>query len=225
MRSDALAELGNALPKSDALRAELRSLLPAWLVSVILPLPAILFWHSSDGRSLALACLFVGCASMAAYSFGKELSTSGTAPLSRPGWGVKMVVLAVAVVAAVVLVSALLVSLNNPRDYESLLVALLIPVPSLGMVPCLTLSTRKPYAAVVFTLFLVGCMKLVGGAVVWVVYGPNSVAEGHTRMPWTDPNLLVWVFLISTGVLSGVFYALGHRQYHRIRRQRAAEEN
>jgi hypothetical protein len=219
MRSDAARPFPNGLLANARLRGELRALLPAWLACVLLPLPAILFWHSSDGRSLALALLFVGCATVAAYSFGRELAG---APLSRPVWRVKVLALAVVLIAASGIFSALLLSLNDPQDVESLLLAFLIPVPSVCLVPYLTLATRKPYAAVVFALFLVGCMKLLGGAVVWVVYGPNSVAEGHTRMPWTNPNLLVWVFWASTAALCGVLYALGRRQYRRIE---AVEEN
>ena len=87
------------------LRAELGSLLPAWSVCLLLPLPALLLWHSSDGRNLALGCFFVGCASLVAYSFRRELagpetdSTSAGPPLPRPGWGVKMAALAVALLA------------------------------------------------------------------------------------------------------------------------------
>jgi hypothetical protein len=202
------------------MRSEIRALLPAWPACLLLPLPAILCWQSSDGRSLALALLFVGGASMAAYSFGRDLAGGVS-----PRWRVKVRALAVALFAASGVFSALLLTLNDSRDVESPFLAFLIPVPCLCLTPCLTLATRKPYAAVVFTLFLVACMKLFGGAVVWGVYGPNSVAEGYTRMPWTNPNLLVWVFLVSTGILSGLFYALGHRQYQRIGRPLAAEEN
>jgi hypothetical protein len=219
MRFDPLATPLEGVPQDNVLRAELRALFPAWLVCPLLPLPAILFWHSTDGRSLALGLLFVGCASMVAYSFGRELVGPGAAPQPRPGWGVKVLALAVALLAASGVFSTLLLTLNDSWDVESLLLAFLIPVPCLCIVPCLTLATRKPYAAVVFTLFLVASMKLLGGAVVWVVYGPNAVAEGHTRMPWLNPNLQVWVFLISTGMLSGVLYTFGHRPYQRICRQ------
>jgi hypothetical protein len=217
MRSDLAATSLEGLPKDNERRAELRSLFPAWLLCLILPVPALLFWHSSDGRNLALGLLFVSCASLVAYSFRRELTVA--APLSRTAWHFKMQTLAMALFAASGVFSAFLLPFGESGDFESLLLAFLIPVPSLCMVPYLTLTTRKPYAAVVFTLFLVACMKLIGGAVVWVVYGPNSVAEGHTRMPMTNPNLLVWFFLISTGALSAAMYVLGQRNYLRMRRQ------
>jgi hypothetical protein len=78
------------------------------------------------------------------------------------------------------------------------------------------LLTRKPFAAVVFALALVGCMKLLGGVVVVLAYGWNASQQGHTRMPWTDPNLLVWVFWIATGVYSAALYVLGYRAFQAL---------
>jgi hypothetical protein len=101
--------------------------------------------------------------------------------------------------------------------------AFLILLPSLCLVPYLTLLTRKPFAAVVFTLFLVGCMKLVGGIVIRIVYGPNSDKGGHMTMPFTDPNLLVWVFWVTTAALSVTLYALGYRRFQEMRRPRYAK--
>lgn len=204
--------------------AELRSLLSAWFVCLLLPLPAI-FWQAEEGRSLALNCFFVGCTTVVAYSFRRELTAHAITPtpeqpsLPPPAWGMKMLALALVLFAASVAFSALLLSLNDSHDYAALLVALTALVPSLCLVPYLTLLTRKPFAAVVFTIFLVGCMKLLGGLVVRVVYGPYSVEEGHTRMPWTDPNLMVWVFWIATAALSIVLYSLGYRRFQLMRRQ------
>jgi hypothetical protein len=211
---------------SAMLRAELRSLLPAWFVCLLLPLPATVLWKAEDGRRLALGCFFVGCTAVVAYSFRRELSKDGVAPtldepaLPQPPWRVKMLALALALLAELVLFSAFLLSFNDSHDVAALLVALTTLVPSLCLVPYLTLLTGKPYAAVVFTVFLVGCMKLLGGIVVRVVYGPYAVEEGHTTMPWTDPNLLVWVFWIATAILSAALYSSGYRRFQSMRRRR-----
>lgn len=209
----------------DVVRAELRSLVPAWFVCILLPLPAILFWKAEDGRSLALGCFFIGCTAVAAFSFWRELSLPGAAPTLdkpariQPAWRVKMLALALALFAAFVAFSASLLSLNDSQDFAAVLVALTALVPSLCVVPYLTLLTRKPFAAVVFALFLVACMKLLAGLVVRLAYGPYSVEEGHTTMPWTDPNLMVWAFWTATAVLSVGLYALGRRKFHSMRRQ------
>src|SRR5437899_4574331 len=112
----------------EMLRTELASLLPAWLICLLLPLPALFFWQADEGRSLALGCFFLGCTSVVAYSFRRELPTQGSAPTldapadPRPAWRVKMLALAVALLAAFVAFSALMLSLNNSHDYAALLV-------------------------------------------------------------------------------------------------------
>ena len=53
---------------------------------------------------------------------------------------------------------------QHPRDLIAPMLALMSLVPSLGMTPYFALATRKSIAAIVFTVALVGCMKLLGGA-------------------------------------------------------------
>jgi hypothetical protein len=191
------------------LLAELRSLLPAWVVCLAVPLPAVLLWRSSDGRAFALGCFFIGCASLVAWSFSRAEDRRGP-------WREKMLALGLALLAALVVLSLLCLGLNDARDYDVPLVALTILVPSLGMVPYLTLLTRKPLAAVVFTVALVACMKLLGGTVVVLVYGWDATLHGHTRMPWTNPNLLVWVFWTATALCSALLYVLGWRRFRAL---------
>jgi hypothetical protein len=52
-------------------------------------------------------------------------------------------------------------------------------------------------------------MKLLGCVVVVLVYGWDASERGYTTMPWTRPNLLVWLFWLNTGVLCLVCYYLG----------------
>jgi len=61
----------------------------------------------------------------------------------------------------------------------------------------------------------VGCMKLLGCVVVVLLHGWDASERGYTIMPWTRPNLLVWLFWINTGVLSLGFYWLGVRRFCR----------
>jgi hypothetical protein len=131
-------------------------------------------------------------------------------------WFTKVGALGLALFASLVAFSAFSLTLNDAHDLDVPLVGLLILVPSLCTVPYLTLLTRKPFAAVVFALALVGCMKLLGGVVVVLTYGWNASQLGHTRMPWTDPNLLVWVFWLLTGVYSATLYVLGYRAFQAL---------
>lgn len=193
------------------MKRELRYLLPAWIGCIVLPLPAIVFWRSNDGRSMALSLFFVACAGLAAYSFRRDLSGPGGNDDERHPhtWNWRMGVLGMALLAASVVFSLLCLLLNDPNDLVLVFLAALIPIPSLCITPYLTLATRKPFAAVVFTVALVACMKLLGCVVVVLVHGWYASEQGHTTMPWTRPNLLVWLFWLNTAVLSTILYFQG----------------
>jgi len=244
--------------KPGSVRDELCDLLPVWLAAVLLPAPVILFWHSTQGRSMALGCFFVGCTTLVAYSFRREipLPQRGTKdhkkvfaplraflwpsrnksllPAPSSDWSERMKVLIAALLAAFAVFSALCLAFNNPpesesqaiwwrsslfaapRDLIATLLALWALVPSLCLAPYLTLVTRSRLAAVVFTVFLVFCMKLLGCVVVVLVYGWNAAENGHTAMPWHHPDLLVWLFWGFTLALSLSFYFLGAKRFRLV---------
>jgi hypothetical protein len=194
---------------------KLRYRVPALLGSVLLPWPALLLWRSADGRAAALGLFFVGSASLVAYSFqGNATATQGHEP-AQPAraWRTQMVAVIAALLASWAAFSTVHLALNDRSDYVSVLQALSALIPCCCMVPYLTQLTHKPFAAVVFTVFLVGCMKLLGCVGVVLVYGWDAAEHGHTTMPWAHPNLLVWLFWLNTAVLSLVLCFLGARRY------------
>jgi hypothetical protein len=208
---------------NDWLSHELRYLAPAWLGSVLLPWPALLLWRSADGLALALGLFFVGSASLVAYSFRRDANATGEGASghSRRIWRKRMGAVTAALLAAWAAFSSVHLALNDRHDFVSVFLALSALIPACCIVPYLTLVTRKPFAAVVFTAFLVGCMKLLGCVGVVLVHGWDASERGHTTMPWTRPNLLVWLFWANTGVLSLVCYCLCVRGFG----DRAAEPN
>ena len=208
----------------DSLNDEWRYLAPAWLGSVLLPWPALLLWRSADGVALALGLFFVGSASLVAYSFRRDVNATGESEFGHPRriWGKRMVAITVAQLAAWAVFSSVHLALNDRDDFVSVLLALSTLVPACCVVPFLTQVTRKPFAAVVFTVFLVGCMKLLGCVVVVLVHGWDASERGLLTMPWARPNLLVWLFWLNTGVLSLGCYCLGVRRF-RERTEYAAE--
>jgi hypothetical protein len=151
----------------------LRSLLPAWVFCLLVPLPALLFWHSHDGRFIALCCFFVGCTSVVVWSFQDAAAHVALAAtdLRRPEvvWRERMLMVALALVVAWTVFSTSCLALNDPHDLVAPVLALTSLIPSLCIAPYLTLATRKPYAAVVLTLFALGCMKMVAGTVTCLV--------------------------------------------------------
>jgi hypothetical protein len=201
----------------DSLSHEFQYLVPAWLGSALLPWPALLVWRTDDGLRVALCLFFVGSASLVAYSFGREARavTDGGFGHPRRMWRTRMVAVTVALLTSWAAFSSVHLALNDRYDFVSVLLALSALVPSCCIVPYLTQVTRKPLAAVVFTVFLVGCMKLLGCVVVVLVHGWDASERGHTAMPWTRPNLLVWLFWINTAALSLGSYWLGVRRFCR----------
>jgi hypothetical protein len=191
----------------------LRDVLPAWLATVLAPAPAILV--SKDGAA-ALMYFFVACAGLVAYSFRREASCDDITSQDGLGiWHRRMSGTAAALLAAWFVFGGLCVTLPPPHHLVAAWLGLMLLVPCLCVVPYLVLVTRQPFAAVVFAITLVACVKLAGCAIVVAVYGWDADKYGHTSMPWMRPNLLVWCFLAGTGILSAVFYLLGaHRWRH-----------
>jgi hypothetical protein len=198
-----------------SLTRELRYLAPVWLGSALLPWPPLLLWRSHDGRALCLGLFLVGSASLVAYSFRRDANGTATGEPGDPRqiWRKRLGAVAAALLAAWAALSSVHLALNDRHDFVFVFLALSALIPSCCLVPYLTLVTRKPFAAVVFAVFLVGCMKLLGCVVVVLVYGWDASERGHTTMPWAHPNLLVWLFWINTGVLSLVSYWLGASRF------------
>jgi hypothetical protein len=199
----------------ESLSHEFRYLVPAWLGSVLLPWPALLLWRTDDGLTVALWLFFVGSASLVAYSFGRDASAAADGEFGhmRRMWRTRMVAVTAALLATWAVFSSVHLALNDRYDFVSVLLALSALIPSCGIVPYLTQVTRKPFAAVVFTVFLVACVKLLGCVVVVLVHGWDASERGHTTMPRARPNLLVWLFWVNTGVLSLGCYCSGANRF------------
>jgi hypothetical protein len=210
----AMARISNAR-HAMASNQELRYLVPAWLACVLLPLPAIVFWRSHDGRSMALLLFCIGCASLVAYAFRRDVNRQVPDALERPEliWRKRMLTVGTALFFAFVGFSLQCLTLSGTQDFVAVFLAFLALIPALCVVPYFALVTGRPVVAAVFALFIVFCMKLLGGIVVVLVHGWNADKHGHTDMPWTHPNLLVWLFWINTGVLSLLLYLLGARKF------------
>jgi hypothetical protein len=116
--------------------------------------------------------------------------------------------------------SLLWIALVDPRDLVALFVGFQILLPSFCIVPYLTLVTRKPFAAVVFSAFLLGCMKGVAGVVVNLVYGWGN---GHHEIPWTEPNLMLSTFWIAAVILCIACYLLAAKKF-RIQYEQATQK-
>jgi len=198
----------------------LRHFSPAWLGCLVLPLPAIVLWRSHYGRTISLCLFFIACAHLVASAFREtsEQAITGDEQPPQQVWRSRMRTLSLALMAAFAGVSLLLLGLSDVRDFVAVALAFLLLIPSLCVVPYFTLQTGKPLAAIVFTLFAVFGMKLLGCVVVVLVYGWQASAHDppYTDLSWTHPNLLVWLFWLFTSTLSLSLYFLGQRRFCKI---------
>ena len=100
------------------MRRELRYLLPCWIISIFLPLPFLLFWHTPEGRSVALNGFFLGCMILVAYSFCRDVRPlSGEPEPAPPIWSQRMFPLGMALFGSFAVFSAICLLLNNPHDF------------------------------------------------------------------------------------------------------------
>ncbi len=195
---------------------ELRDMLPTGAMAVLLPMPVATFWQDGSGRAFAYAYLLLGCAILAAERFAQRppvAATSSSAEDLSQLWRAKMMALALAMAGAVSVFTAFVWAQNGQPDLVVPLLAILAVVPALGCVPYLSIVTGKPYAAVLFTLFLLGLVKLAGCVMVRIVYGPQALAEGRMTLPWEQPNFLVWFCLAGAMALSAFMYLLARRAF------------
>jgi hypothetical protein len=132
-----------------------------------------------------MVLFFIGCASLVAYAFHPDINPQPDEGLERPErlWRKRMTTVGTALLLASIVFSLVWLLLIDARDLVAVFLAFSILIPSLCMVPYLTLLTRKPFGAVLFTLFAVLLTKCLAGAVVVLVYGWH--ADKHVP-PYTD---------------------------------------
>ena len=209
-----------------SLQRELRYLLPAWLVCVLLPGALVLFWRTPYGKSSAPALFSLTCASLAAFSFRRDLRPENVSVAAERGpeiWRERILPLGLALFAAAGLFSILSLAADDSRDFAAPMLSFMTLVPALGIVPCLVLATRSAIAGVVFSTLLVGSMKTPIGAFFVRTFFPDHFQQstdidGSLIMPtpWLHPNLLVWFFYVSIFVLSVVLYSWNVRKFRRL---------
>jgi hypothetical protein len=188
---------------------ELAALLPAWPFYVAAPLVPLALLPGDWGRPLGVLTFLAGSVSLAAYAF----RPGAEPPAGWAGaWAGRLAALAVAGLAACAAFAAVSLGLGGADDWTRPVQALASLVPALCVTPYLSLATRKPVAAVVFTLALVGLTKLVAGAATCLAYGWDAAEQGRTTMPWEDPDFLLWVFWAANLALAAAGYALGVRR-------------
>ena len=206
----------------ESLQHELRYLFRVWVVCVLLPLPLVLFRHLPAGRSYALMCYSFNCAILVAYSFRRDIRPRHNSTPSET-WRERIYALSLALFVMFLLFSIFCLAVSGAHDLAAPMLAFMVLIPALGIVPCMVLVTRNPWAGVLLSILLVGSLKTPLGAMIVHTFFPSHFqqdvdTDGAFIMPtpWMHPNLLVWFIYCSVTVLSFLFYFWGMRKFRAL---------
>ena len=139
------------------------------------------------------------------FSGGLESTPATVGTLSpEHAWTIRMSAVSITTLAAAAVFTLFSLELRISSRLPFPLLAVLTLTPALGIVPYLTLRTRKPFAAVVLAAFIVGLIKIASCVVVRIVYGPDALADGYMAGDWQTAKLMISLFWIGTVIVSVV---------------------
>jgi hypothetical protein len=193
-------------------------------VFLVVTFPLLLLWRQPWARGYALMLFFLGCAIAAANYAWRAIESGGermpeNGPPGGPSWAQTIAPLAAALVLSAAVFSALCWMLREGVEDPPIapMLAFMSLVPAIGITPYFVLALRQRFAAVVFTVATVGCMKFVGALIVVLIYGWDADEQGRLGMPWHRPDLLVWLFWSFTAALSLTLFQLTARKFDNCR--------
>jgi hypothetical protein len=179
----------------------LRQSAMTWTAAACLPVPALLM--TNPATNAEVACLYLGLASAWLET---EILRFGGYPDSRSTWLIKMTAIGVAVLtnAAMFVAFGTMVSVRSNLPFPVL--ATFAIIPSIGLVPWLTLRLRDPFKAIVLSAFILMAAKLSACVVAKIVYGPDFMERGYIAADWRTAKLMIsltWSLIttISFGLL------------------------
>lgn len=180
----------------------LRALMGVWGVAAVLPLPALIL--TDPARGAELSCLYLGLSN---GLLATEFYRSWGPPGSVYSWRARTLATTIAILSNVALFIGFGLVIGVRTHFPFPLMAVLSVIPAIGLMPwMLRRVSQHPYAAIVFTGFLVGACKLAGCVAARLVYGPDALAQGYMAADWRTAKLMItmlWTLstLISLGML------------------------
>ena len=182
----------------------LRTLMGVWAVAAFLPLPALVL--TDPARGADLSCFYLGLSNGLLVI---EFHRSWGPPGSLDSWHARTLATAIAIFGNVALFIGFGVVTGVQTNFPFPLMALLSVIPAIGVMPwMLRRVSQHPYAAIVFTGFLVGACKLAGCVAARVVYGPDALAQGYMAADWRTAKLMITVlWTLSTSLSLGLLLA------------------
>jgi hypothetical protein len=193
----------------------LRSMMGMWAVAAFLPLPILV--ATDPANSAVVSCLYLGVINAWLVT---EFHRSWGLPASASSWRARMWAIITAISVNVALFVGFGLAAGVQTHFPFPLMAVLSVLPVVGVMPwMLRRVSQHPYAAIIFSGFLIFACKLAGCIVARVVYGPDYIAQGYVAADWRTAKLMItllWSFstLLSVGLLLADYRSCarkGHR--------------
>jgi hypothetical protein len=173
-----------------------------WAVAAFLPLPILVATDPAD--SADVSCLYLGVINAWLVT---EFHRSWGLPGSATSWRARMLAIITAISVNVALFVGFGLAAGVQTHFPFPLMAVLSALPAVGVMPwMLRRVSQHPYAAIIFSGFLIFACKLAGCVVARIVYGPDYIAQGYVAADWRTAKLMItllWSFstLLSLGLL------------------------
>jgi hypothetical protein len=183
----------------------LQSVAITWFTAACLPLPVL--FMTSPATSADVACLYLGLAS--AWLATQILAVGGY-PGTRSAWLAKTMAICIALAANAIFVMMIGWLLSVRSNLPFPLLAMFAVIPSIGLVPWMTLRIGEPFKAIVLSAFVLLACKLSACVVARAVYGPDYMEHGYVAADWRTAKLMIsitWslITLISASMLAACF--------------------
>lgn len=173
-----------------------------WAVAAFLPLPILV--ATDPANSADVSCLYLGVINAWLVT---EFHRSWGLPGSATSWRARMLAIISAISVNVALFVGFGLAAGVQTHFPFPLMAVLSALPAVGIMPwMLRRVSQHPYAAIIFSGFLIFACKLAGCIVARIVYGPDYIAQGYVAADWRTAKLMItllWSFgtLLSLGLL------------------------
>ncbi len=193
-------------------------MLGVWAVAAFLPLPILVV--SDPATSAEISCLYLGVINAWLVT---EFHRAWGRRESATAWRARMVAISMAVSVNVALFIGFGLAAGVQTHFPFPLMAVLSALPAVGVMPwMLRRVSPHPYAAIVFSGFLIFTCKLIGCIVARIVYGPDCMAQGYVAADWRTAKLMITVLWTLSTVLSLGLLLADYRSHAQTHHDRAA---
>ena len=175
-----------------------------WAFSAFLPLPVLV--AIDPVRSADISCIYLGIINAWLVA---EYHRAWGVPDSAASWRVRLLAITTAISVNVALFVGFGLAAGVQTNFPFPLMAVLSVIPVIGIMPWIQrMASQHPYAAILFSGFLVFACKLASCVVTRFFYGPDYMAQGYVAADWRTAKLMITLFWSFSTLLSlGLFLA------------------